>query len=150
VVEAADGGRDALRLSGLSAAGIFLGKGIAVAAELLVLQGVLLVGVAVLYGTDISGLGLLAATCIVATVGLAACGCLYGALAAGLRVRDTILPLLLLPIVAPVLIAATRAFEAALGTVGVSGWAWVNLLAVFATVYVGLGLACFGAVLEET
>jgi heme exporter protein B len=104
----------------------------------------------VLYGTHLGGLGLLAATCLAATAGLAACGCLYGALAAGLRVRDTLLPLLLLPVVAPVLIAATRSFEAALGLVGVSGWAWVNLLLVFAAVYTGLGLACFGPVLEET
>ncbi len=149
-VEAADGGRDALRLSGLSPAGIFLGKAIAVAAELLVLQVVLLAGVALLYGADLGGLALLLATCVAATVGLAAAGCLYGALAAGLRVRDTLLPLLLLPVVAPVLIASTRAFDAAFSTVGVSGWAWVNLLLVFAAIYVALGLVCFGAVLEET
>ena len=63
--------------------------------------------------------------------------------------RDTLLPLLLLPIVAPVLIAATRAFEAALGTVGVDGWAWVNLLAVFAAVYVVLVVTCASTLLEE-
>lgn len=148
-IEAADGTGDALRLSGLSPAGILLGKGAAVAAQLVALELLLLVGVAVLYGTDIDGVLLLAATCVVATIGLAAAGCLYGALAAGLRVRDTLLPLLLLPILAPVLIAATRAFEAALGTVGVDGWAWVNLLAVFAAVYVVLVVTCAGALLEE-
>lgn len=148
-LEAADGGRDALRLSGLDPAGVFLGKGIALVVELLALEVVLLAGVAFFYGADLDGIGLLAATCLAATVGLAACGCLYGALAAGLRVRDTLLPLLLLPVVAPVLLAATRAFESALGTVGAGGWAWVNLLLVFAAVYVGLGLACFGPVLEE-
>jgi heme exporter protein B len=148
-VEASDGTGDALRLSGLSPAGILVGKAAAVAAELVLLELVLLLGVVVLYGTDIAGVGLLAATCAAATVGLAAAGCLYGALAAGLRVRDTLLPLLLLPIVAPVLIAATRAFEAALGTVGVNGWAWVNLLLVFAAVYVVLVLVCAGPLLED-
>ena len=64
--------------------------------------------------------------------------------------RDTLLPLLLLPVVAPVLIAATRAFEDALGTVGVDGWAWVSLLAVFAAVYVALALAFAGTLLEES
>ena len=54
-------------------------------------------------------------TALVATCGLAAAGTLYGGLAAGLRVRETLLPLLLLPVVAPVLIGATRAFESALG-----------------------------------
>jgi heme exporter protein B len=149
-VEAADGNRDALRLSGMHPSGILLGKGLAIAAELLVLQVVLLVGVATLYGTRIEGIGLLAATCLASTVGLAASGSLYGALAAGLRVRDTLLPLLLLPVVAPVLIAATRAFEDALGTVGVDGWAWVSLLVVFAAVYAALGLAVAGPLLEES
>jgi heme exporter protein B len=148
-VEATDGNRDALRLSGLSPAGVILGKVLGVAGQLLALEAVLLIGVAVLYGTRIEGLGLLVATCLVATAGLAASGCLYGALVAGLRVRDTVLPLLLLPVLAPVLIAATRAFEDALGTVGVNGWAWVNLLLVFAVTYVGLALLCASALLED-
>jgi heme exporter protein B len=70
-------------------------------------------------------------------------------LAAGLRVRETLLPLLLLPVVAPVLLAATRAWEAGLG-IGVDGASpWLRLLAVFAAVYVAFGLAGFGALLEE-
>jgi heme exporter protein B len=149
-VEAADGGADALRLSGMHPAGILLGKGLAIAAELVVLEAVLLVGVGVLYGTALDGALQLAATCVTATIGLAAAGSLYGALAAGLRVRDTLLPLLLLPVVAPVLIAATRAFEDALGTVGVDGWAWVSLLSVFAAVYTALGLLAAVPLLEES
>jgi heme exporter protein B len=149
-VETADGNRDALRLSGLSPAGVILGKVLGVAGQLLLLEAVLLVGVAVLYGTRIDGPLLLLATCLAATAGLAASGCLYAALVAGLRVRDTLLPLLLLPVLAPVLLAATRAFEDALGTVGVNGWAWVNLLLVFAAAYVGLALACAAVLLEES
>ena len=149
-VESADGNRDALRLSGLQPAGILLGKGAAVAGQLVLLEAVLLLGVAILYGTDIDTPLLLLATCLAATVGLAAAGTLFGALAAGLRVRDTLLPLLLLPMLAPVLIAATRAFEDALGTVGVNGWAWVNLLLVFAVAYATLTLACASTLLEES
>jgi heme exporter protein B len=149
-VEAADGNKDALRLSGLDPAGIILGKVLGVASQLLLLETVLLAGVAVFYGTRIEGVGLLIATCLAATAGLASAGCLYAALAAGLRVRDTLLPLLLLPVLAPVLIAATRAFEDALGTVGVDGWAWVNLLLVFAVAYVALALVCASTLLEDS
>jgi heme exporter protein B len=149
-VESADGNRDALRLSGMHPSGILLGKGLAIAAELAVLQLVLLAGVAALYGTDIEGIPLIVVTCFVATIGLSAAGTLYGALAAGLRVRDTLLPLLLLPVVAPVLIGATRAFEDALGTVGADGWAWVSLLSVFAAVYTALALGTAGILLEES
>lgn len=148
-LEEADGNRDALRLSGLSPAGVVLGKVLGVAGQLLVLQVVLLAGVAVLYGTHIEGAALLVATCLAATAGLASAGCLFAALAAGLRVRDTLLPLLLLPVLAPVLLGATRAFDDALGVVGVNGWAWVNLLVVFAAVYVSLALLVAPVLLEE-
>jgi heme exporter protein B len=148
-VEAADGVPDALRLSGLDPAGVFLGKAAALAVELLALQVVLGVGVVVLYGTEVHGAGLLAATCLAATVGLAAAGTLYGVLAAGVRVRETLLPLLLLPVVAPVLIGATQATEAALGGVTAEGWPWCNLLAVFAVVTTASGVVAFGPLLEE-
>jgi heme exporter protein B len=148
-LEAADGVPDALRLSGIDPAAVFLGKTAALALELLVLEGLLLVGVAVLYTTELAGPALLAATCLAATVGLAAAGSLYGVLAAGLRVRETLLPLLLLPVVAPVLIGATRAFEAALAGAPGDGWPWCGLLAIFAAIYVAFGMLAFGPLMEE-
>ena len=150
-LEAADGNRDALRLSGLDPAGIFLGKAGAVALQLLVLEVILGVGIVVLYGVDLDGFGTLAATAGVATVGLAAAGTLYGVLAAGLRVRETLLPLLLLPVVAPVLVAATRASETALTGIelDIAAGDWLRLLAVFAVVYVAFGIAAFGLLLED-
>ena len=114
-VEAADGARDGLRLSGLDPAGIFLGKAAAVAVQLVALEVLLGVGVVVLFGADLRGRGLLLATAVAATVGLAAAGTVYGMMAAGLRVRETLLPLLVLPVVAPVLLGATQAWMAALG-----------------------------------
>ena len=50
-------------------------------------------------------------------------GVIYGSLSAGLRVRETLLPLLVLPIVAPVLLAGSRAWSAALERSGVLGHA---------------------------
>jgi heme exporter protein B len=148
-IEATDGLADALRLSGLEPAGVFLGKSAALALQLIVLEAVLLVVVAVLYTVDLTGPVLLAVTCVTATVGLAAAGSLYGVLAAGLRVRETLLPLLLLPVVAPVLIASTRAFEAALAGTPGEGWPWCGLLAIFAAIYVAFGLLAFGPLMEE-
>jgi heme exporter protein B len=151
-VESADGARDALRLSGLDPAGIFLGKAGAVFLQLLALQVLLGAGVILLYGVDLGGAGTLVLTCLVATAGLAAAGTLYGVLAAGLRVRETLLPLLLLPVVAPVLIAATRASESALlgAALDVAPADWIRLLSVFAIVYVAFGVIAFGPLLEES
>lgn len=148
-VESSDGVRDGLRLSALDPAGIFLGKVAAVAVQLLVLEALLLVGVVVFYDADPGGLALVVPTCLAATLGLAAAGTLYGVLSAGLRVKETILPLLLLPVVAPVLIAATQAFEAGFDDRMGEGWRWLGLLVVFAAAYVGLGLLVFDTLLED-
>jgi heme exporter protein B len=148
-VEAADGARDGLRMSGLDPAGIFLGKALAVAVELLVLEALLAVGIAVLYEAPFDGPVLLVATALAATVGLAAAGTCYGILAAGLRVRETLLPLLLLPVLAPVLLGATKAWEAAMGLGIDDGAQWVQLLVVFAVVYTGFGVLAFGPLLED-
>jgi heme exporter protein B len=148
-LESADGGRDGLRLSGLDPAGIFFGKAGAVAVELLALEVLLGAGVVVLYDAELRGTALLAVTCVAATVGLAAAGTVYGVLAAGARVRETLLPLLLLPVVAPVVLAATRASEAALGQATADGWPWVRLLGVFAVVYAAVGALAFGPLLED-
>jgi len=149
-IESADGNRDALRLTALDPAGIFLGKAAAIALELLGLEVLLLLGVVVLYDASLDSAGLLILTALAATAGLASAGTLYGVLAAGLRVRETLLPLLLLPVVAPVLIGSTRAFEAALSGSPSDGWPWVGLLSVFALVYLALGLVAFGPLLEES
>lgn len=149
-IESADGNRDALRLSGLDPAGIFLGKVMAVGLQLLALEILLGVGVAVLYTTPITGWILLLVTAMVATVAIAAAGTLYGVVAAGLRVRETLLPLLLLPVLAPVLIGSTRAFEAALGGTPSEGWPWVGLMGVIAVLYLIAGVFGFGPLMEES
>jgi heme exporter protein B len=171
-LEASDGARDALRGADLEPAGAFLGKATALAVQLLAVEVVLALGVVILYGAHVrvAGAVLLVVTCLAATAGLASAGTLYGALAAGLRVRDTLLPFLLLPVVVPVLIGATRAFESALqldfvGNVGLvkaceqvlrsggldpaDGWPWAGLLAIFALVYTAAGLLAFGPLLED-
>lgn len=149
-IEAADGGRDALRLSGLDPAGIFLGKAASIAVQLVALEVLLAVGVVVMYGAEVTGVPLLLVTTVAATAGLAASGTLYGVLAAGLRVRETLLPILLLPVLSPVLIAATKAFDAALGGVAADGWPWCGLLVAFAIVYLAFGTLAFGTLLEES
>ena len=51
---------------------------------------------------------------------------------------------------APVLIAATRAFEDALGEAAVNGWSWLVLLSLTAVVYTAFGALAFGTLLEES
>ena len=153
-VESADGALDALRVAGVPPAGIFLGKAAALALELLALDALLVGAAIVLYRADVSAEGavLLVTTAVLATVGLAAVGTLYGGLATGAKGRETLLPLLLLPVMAPVLIGATRATESSFGTNGVEvgeGWPWLGLLAVFAVMFSVVGAVAFGPLVDE-
>ncbi len=153
-VESDDGALDALRVAGVDPAAIYWGKAMALAVQLAVLEVILLVAAVLLYGADVraGGIALLVVTLVLATVGLACVGTLYGGLTAGLTGRETLLPLLVLPVVAPVLIGATRAVESALGTDGVAlseGWPWVGLLAVFAAAFGVGGALAFGPLIEE-
>jgi heme exporter protein B len=153
-IEADDGALDALRVAGVDPAAIYWGKALALAAELAVLEVLLLVAAVFLYGASVplGGVVLLAVTLVLATTGLACVGTLYGGLIAGFSGRESLLPLLVLPVVAPVLIGATRAVESALGTDGVAlseGWPWVGLLAVFAIAFGAGGALAFGPLIEE-
>ena len=148
-VETGEGTRDGLRLSGIDPAGVFLGKAAAVTLQLLVLEALLTGGVLLLFGVTVRSPAVLAGSALAGTAGLSAVGVLYGALSSGLRVRETLLPFLLLPVVAPVLLCGTRAWEIAFGTTAKGGGdPFVGLLVVFAAVYLALGVVVYGALQE--
>lgn len=154
-VENDDGALDALRVAGVDPLAIFWGKSLALAAQLAGLEVVLVGAAVLLYGAvvPLGGVVLLVTTLVTATCGLACVGTLYGGLTAGFSGRETLLPLLVLPVVAPVLIGATRAVEAALGTGGVAlseGWPWIGLLTVFAVAFGVGGALAFGPLIEES
>ena len=154
-VESDDGALDALRVAGVDPLAIFWGKSLALAVQLAVLEVVLLLAAVLLYSAvvPLGGVVLLVTTLLAATGGLACVGTLYGGLTAGFSGRETLLPLLILPVVAPVLIGATRAVESALGTGGVAlseGWPWIGLLAVFAVAFGVGGALAFGPLIEES
>ena len=148
-LEVGDGANEALLLTGMRPEAIFLGKAAALIAELLVLAVIMVGGVLVLYEAPVDDPVLLAVTIVVAVIGIGAAGTLYGALLTGQRMRETVLPLLLLPVLAPVVIGAARAFSDAMGTVAIDGWSWLSLLAGFGLAYLVIGSISHGALLEE-
>jgi heme exporter protein B len=150
-LEAHDGNLDALRMAGIEPAGVFLGKAMAVTIQLVAVEIVLGFGAFVVFGAPVDDPALLAATVVLATLGVTLAGTLYAAMASGLRVRETLVPLLVLPVLAPVLLGATLATRDALfDDVSASGWPWAMLLAVFAMLYLGAGMLAIGPLMEET
>ena len=148
-LEQADGGRDGLRLSGLDPAGIFLGKAAAVFAQLVILEVVLTFGVVLMFDAPLQNPLLLLATAVPTTIVLATTGTIYATLCGGQRSRDTLVPLLEFPLVAPILLAASQATRAALDDNATSGWPWVRLLIVAAVVFTAIGILLYDAVLED-
>ncbi len=108
------------------------------------------IGVATVNEIDHRHAGLLAVTVLAATIAIACAGTLYATLAAGQRVRETLVPLLVLPVLAPVLLGATQATEAALFGPVSDGWPWAGLLSAFAVFYIAIGIVAFGSFLEES
>jgi heme exporter protein B len=150
-LEAEDGALDELARDPVERHAIFLGKALAAMAALVVLGGVLLPVVAILYGIDLAGawLALLAAL-LLGAAGLAAVGTFYAGVTVRMQAREVLLPLLMLPVVAPLLLAAVKATTAALaGDPFGELSAWLQLLAVFDVVMIVAGAVTYGHLLEE-
>lgn len=148
-VENENGTRDALRMSGLDPAAVFLGKVAAASVQLMLLELLLAGGLVVLYDFPLAAPGALVASAVAATVATASAGVLYATLAGAIRSRETLLPLLALPVLAPVVLGASRAWSAAVEHSSGEAWRWIQLLTIFAVVLVAFGVATFGGLLEE-
>jgi heme exporter protein B len=145
-IEVPEGTRASIRLLGLDAGGVFLGKAAALAVQLLAIAAVLEVGLAVFFHVNGARLGIATPLEVCALAALAAVGTLYGALVAGTDVAGTLLPLLVLPALAPVLIAGEKGTAAVLAGGGPGRWAII--LVVMAVAYLAVGTLVYGA-LEE-
>src|SRR3954449_3579744 len=87
-IEADNGARDGLRLSGLDGPALFLGKAAAIAVQLLALEAVWAAPVVLAYGIELNPRGRLGRAPSAATVGGAPTGTLCGGPSAGVRVRE--------------------------------------------------------------
>jgi heme exporter protein B len=150
-LEAEDGALEELARYPVERHAIYLGKALAGFAALLVLGGVLLPLVAILYGIDLAqAWPALMATLLLGAIGLAAVGTFYAGVTVRMQAREVMLPLLMLPIVAPLLLAAVKATAAALlGDPLGDLSAWLQLLGAFDVVMLVAGAATYGYLLEE-
>jgi heme exporter protein B len=150
-LEADDGALEELARYPVERHAIYLGKAVAGLGAMVVLGGLLLPVVALLYGIDLAAAWLpLTATLLLGAVGLAAVGTFYAGVTVRMRAREVMLPLLMLPVIAPLLLATVKATTAALGgdPLGELG-SWLQLLAAFDVVMLVAGAATYGYLLEE-
>jgi heme exporter protein B len=84
-----------------------------------------------------------------ATLGLSTVGTLFSAMTVQVRAREVMLPILLLPLAVPVMIAAVEATRGALSGDPVSLYAnWLQLLGVFDVVFTVLSFWAFEWILD--
>ncbi len=148
-LESENGVADSLLVMGVSPRALFLGKALAVVIELLVLEVVLGFGIAVLFNTPLHSAGVLLGVTVLTDIGVVSVGLVLAAISRGPRGGESLLPLLLFPIVAPVLLSATKAWEYGLQSHLGDFVPWLELIVAFSLVYLIIGLLVFGTVLEE-
>lgn len=93
--------------------------------------------------------GELLLTTALGTIGFTGAGTLVAAIAANTRAREIMLPLLLLPLTVPVLIASVKATAEALGARAAEPLPWLQLLLGFDVIVVAASFLVFEYILDE-
>jgi heme exporter protein B len=147
------GGIDGLLLAPVDRTALFLAKGAALFLYLVLLELVAVPAFALLLlrPDPLGAMPELLPIMLLADVGLAAVGALVSALAAESHARELLVPLLLLPLLVPVLIAAARATEPLLrGDQSPEHLGrWLGVLTLYDVVFVLLSVAVFDYLLED-
>lgn len=127
---------DALRMTPISPFAIVLGKLLANFVFLSLTELVLVPVFAVLYNLSLAGIvWRLILVLVLGTLGLVITGTVFSAISAHARMRELLLPLLLLPFLAPLLIAAAEATTVLFSEQPVLDRTWVTLLAGFDVIF---------------
>jgi len=151
LLETDDGALEQLALYPISRRAIYAGKALGGLAVMLLLGVLVLGAVGILFAVDIGAAWpALLLTVILGALGVAAVGTFYAGITVRLRAREVMLPLLMLPVLAPLLLAAVKATVAALAgdPLGELG-AWLQLLVAFDVLMLVAGLATYGYLLED-
>jgi heme exporter protein B len=151
VAEREQGGFDAIRLAPVDGVSLFAAKVAVLVVYLALLEAIALPIFAVLFGGG-EGILALVPVLLLADLGVAAVGTIVSSIAVHSRARDLIAPLLLLPLLVPVMIAAAGAAEPLLAAGGPSFsefGKWAGLLALYDLVFVAVGYAVYDFLLED-
>lgn len=142
---------DGLLTAPISASAIYCGKALGVLGFLFVIELLVVPTCALFFSLDIieAGPGLLL-ICAIATPGVAASGTLFGLMTVRTRARDLVLSIVLFPLLAPTLLAATVATRVLLegDPMGELG-DFLRIMGMFDVVFTAGGLSLFGTLAEQ-
>jgi len=152
VPEREEGGFDLIRLAPIDRTVLFAAKVTALVIYLLALELVALPIFALFFLETAAGLPPLIPVLLLANIGLAATGVLISTIATMSSARDLLAPLILLPLLVPLVIAAAGAAEPVLAEGGPEYedfGTWLGVLGLYDSVFVLVGYAVFDYLLED-
>ena len=152
VAERQEGGFDAIRLAPIDLTALFAAKAAALVVYLVVLEAIVVPVFGIFFLDSAAAIPPLAVVLLLADVGLAATGTLISSMAVNSRARDLLGPLVLLPLVVPLMIAATGASRHLLAAGG-PGYerfgTWLAVLGLYDLIFLLVGYAVFDFLLED-
>ncbi len=141
---------DALRMAPISSFAILFGKMLANFIFMSLAEIVLVPVFGVLYNVSLAGIvGRLILVLALGTIGLTVTGTVFSAISAHARMRELLLPLLLLPILTPLLIGAVEATALLFTEQPALDRMWVSLLAGFDIVFLTASWLLCDYLIEE-
>ena len=152
VAEREEGGFDLIRLAPVDRTVLFAAKASALIVYLVALELVAVPTFALFFLDTASGLLPFALVLLLANIGLAATGTVISTIATMSNTRDLLAPLILLPLVVPLVIAAAGAGEHLLAAGGPDYehfGRWLALLGLYDLVFLLVGYATFDFLLED-
>jgi heme exporter protein B len=149
IAEKEEGCLEGLMASPVSWEAIYVGKMLGSLLFMLAVEAVALPIFALLFNLAVFSLQLILIT-LLTTLGFAAVGTLFSALAVNTKAREMVLPILFLPVVVPLIISAVRASGLALSG---AGWGelfpWLQIIIAFDVVFTVVAFLIFDYVIEE-
>jgi heme exporter protein B len=149
ILEKDRGCLEGLLLAPVDHSAIYFGKMISSVLFMLVVEALMLPVFTAFFGVNLFDLRLVLVI-VLGTVGFASVGTILSAMTAQTRAREVLLPILLLPVAAPVLIAAVKATAGILDGLALSEVArWLQLLLAFDIIFPAVAFMTFDYIVKE-
>lgn len=150
-LEKEDGAMEGLLVAPVRRDALFLGKVVANCVLLAAVEVIALFTVALFYQVDFIRNGLpIAGVLSIGTVGFVALGTLFSGITAGTRMGETLLPVLLFPLLVPLVVFGSSATSTLLaGFPAATVYGSLRLLAAFAILALACGMGLFRYIVEE-
>jgi heme exporter protein B len=150
-LEKEDGAMEGLLVAPIPRDALFLGKVLSNTVLLLVVEALTVFAVSLFFQVDFTQNWLaIGAVLVTGTVGFVSLGTLFGGITAGTRMGETLLPILLFPLLVPLVVFGASATSALLaGFPPASVFGSLRILSAFSLLAVVAGMGLFRFIVEE-